>query len=47
LENKELQAKYYLSTQILEAEQAAKQQLMNHCAEYDQRIQSLENEVSP
>jgi hypothetical protein len=47
LENKELEAKYHLSTQILQAEQAAKEQLMNQCVEYDQRIQSLENEVSP
>jgi hypothetical protein len=46
LENKEMKAKYYLSTQILEAEQAAKGQLINQCLEYDQRIQSLESEVS-
>ena len=46
LENKELHAKYHLSTQILEAEQAAKEQLMNQCMEYDHRIQSLESEVS-
>lgn len=45
LENKELEAKYNLSTQILEAEQAAKKHLMNQCSEYDQRIQSLENDV--
>ena len=46
LENKELHAKYHLSAQILEAEQAAKEQLMNQCMEYDHRIHSLESEVS-
>ena len=46
MENKQLKAKYNLSSQILEAEQAAKDQLMNRCLEYDQRIQSLENDLN-
>ncbi|XP_028407100.1 ras-specific guanine nucleotide-releasing factor 2-like [Dendronephthya gigantea] len=46
LENKQLEAKYNLSTQILEAEQEAKEQLINQCMEYDQHIQSLESNLA-
>lgn len=46
MEKKEFEAKYSLSTRILEAEQTGKQQLMNQCLEYDQRIAVLEAQVS-